>query len=85
MIKLKINVPNVKPYLTIQTTCLIVKQIQPAFPLPAFGPTLSKLLISLDGKNSKILTKDEATTTTIKLSKILVLALQNIVAFFLLF
>ena len=39
IIKLKINVPNVKPHLTIQTTCLIVKQIQPAFPLPAYRPT----------------------------------------------
>ena len=51
MIKLKINIPNVKPYLTIQPNCLIVKQIQPAFPLPAYGPTLSKPLISFNWKN----------------------------------
>ena len=29
MIKLKINVPNVKPHLMIQPNCLIAKQIQP--------------------------------------------------------
>ena len=65
MIKLKINVPNVKPHLMIQPNCLIVKQIQPAFPLPAYWPTLSKPLISFNWKNSKILTEDKATTTTV--------------------
>ena len=41
-----------------------LKQTQPAFPLPAYGPPLLKPLISLDWKKSKILTQTEATTTT---------------------
>ena len=35
-----------------------------AFSWQAYGPTLSKPLISLDWKNSEILTEYEATTTT---------------------